>query len=189
MHPICIDTETTGLSPQHGHRIVQLGAVDDAGGESLWTVDPGRPSDEEALAVHGLHRDQLRGCPRWTDVAADIRSALDGAILVAHNAPFDLHHLLAEFDRCGIRPPAMGGVVCTLARARQILPDLEPQREGLRRHSLDNLALYYGVDRGQRDQRHDALDDARILREVHRGLQRDAWLRTADPHDLEDAAS
>ncbi|SFD66665.1 exonuclease, DNA polymerase III, epsilon subunit family [Thiohalospira halophila DSM 15071] len=189
MHPIFIDTETTGFRISAGHRIIQLGAVDGAGGESLWTVDPERESDDGAYAVHGLSREQLRGLPRWLDVAVDIREALDGATLIAHNAPFDIVHLLTEFDRADERPPAISGVICTQTLARRVLPDLEEQAEGLRIYSLDNLALYYGVDRGQRDQRHDALDDARILRDVYRHLERDTWIRSADPHDLEEAES
>ena len=119
-----VDVETTGLAVGHGHRIVEIAVVNcrpDGGVEDFWhtLLDPGR--DVGPTRVHGLEMVDVVGAPTFADVAGDVLSRLEGRIVVAHNAPFDLGFLHAEFDRTG-HPIPLVPSLCTMALADRVAP-------------------------------------------------------------------
>jgi DNA polymerase-3 subunit epsilon len=175
MREIVLDTETTGLEPNDGHRIVEIGAVEllnhvPTGRVFHTYVNPGREIPAEALQVHGLNAAFLAGQPPFADVADAFLAFLDHdgeanpapARLVIHNAEFDLAFLNMEF-RLLKRPPLDGGrlIVNTLQIARQRFPGAP--------NSLDALCRRFNVD-GSARTRHGALLDAELLAEVYLGL-------------------
>jgi DNA polymerase III subunit epsilon len=165
MRQIVLDTETTGLEPAEGHRIIEIGCVEllhrrPTGRTFHQYLNPEREIDRAAEDVHGLSKAFLADKPRFADVAADFLAFIEGAELVIHNAPFDVGFLDAEFAR--LDPPGstladVCGILDTLALARQAHPG--------QRNSLDALCKRYEVDNSGRDL-HGALLDARLLAEV-----------------------
>jgi DNA polymerase-3 subunit epsilon len=167
MRQVILDTETTGLEPQLGHRIIEIGAIEivnrrRTGRRLHWYLCPDREIDIGALQVHGITAEFLRGQPRFADVAAELRDFICGAELIIHNAPFDIAFLDREFAELGngssLRVCEACTVVDTLALARRMHPG---QRNG-----LDALCKRYGVDNSQRDL-HGALLDAELLLDVY----------------------
>lgn len=167
---IVLDTETTGLEPQDGHRIIEIGCVEIVDrrltGRSLHLyLDPERDIDEGALAVHGLTRDRLRGEPRFADVAERLLEFVRDAQVLIHNAPFDVAFLDAELQRMDRAPfPSVAaGIVDTLSMARELHPG--------RRNSLDALCERYGISNAHRTL-HGALLDAELLADVYLAMTR-----------------
>jgi DNA polymerase-3 subunit epsilon len=162
---VVLDTETTGLEPEHGHRIIEIGAVELIDRKLTRRhfhryVNPQREIDGGALAVHGITQDFLADKPEFADIADELLAFIDGAELIIHNAPFDisfLDHELARLDR-GRRIEDACTVVDTLAMARHKHPG--------QKNSLDALCRRYDVDNSQRDL-HGALLDAEILADVY----------------------
>jgi len=170
MRQIILDTETTGLDPKQGHRVIEIGAVEVLG-RSISGVDfhvylnPDRDSDPEALAVHGLTSDFLADKPRFADVAQEFIDFIQGAELVIHNAAFDLKFLNAELDKIGRGDinQYCASVVDSLVTAREMRPG--------KRNSLDALCDVFGVANAHRTL-HGALLDARLLAEVWLAMTR-----------------
>jgi DNA polymerase-3 subunit epsilon len=167
---IILDTETTGLDPALGHRIVELACVEVVNRRVTERtfhqyLNPQRPSDPGALAVHGLTQEFLEDKPRFAEVARDFLEFLNGDQIVIHNAPFDLAFLNAELARVDLRPieSAVASVVDTLRLARELHPG--------RRNSLDALCERYAIDNSARTL-HGALLDARLLGEVYLAMTR-----------------
>lgn len=167
---IVLDTETTGLSAEDGHRIIEIGCIEVFNrrltGRSLHLyLDPERDIDDGALAVHGLTRERLRGEPRFADVAERVLDFVDGAQLLIHNAPFDLGFLDAELARVGRSPlrSFVADVIDTLSMARELHPG--------RRNTLDALCERYGVTNAHR-KLHGALLDAELLADVYLSMTR-----------------
>jgi len=163
MREIVFDTETTGLSPDEGHRLVEIGCVElfnrcETGEYFHAYINPERSMPVEAEAVHGLSESFLRGQRLFADVATDLVAFLGDSPLVAHNANFDFAFLNAELKTCGLAPVAMSRMVDTLAMARTRHPGAK--------HSLDALCSRYGVDRSQRI-KHGALLDAQLLSQIY----------------------
>ncbi|MCX7814606.1 MAG: exonuclease domain-containing protein, partial [Tepidimonas ignava] len=109
MRQIVLDTETTGLSPHNGDRIIEIGCVELVNRQLThnnrhYYLNPDRDIDEGALRVHGITREFLADKPRFADIAAELADYLQGAELIIHNAPFDLGFLDAEFGRLGLGP-------------------------------------------------------------------------------------
>jgi DNA polymerase III subunit epsilon len=150
---VVVDVETTGGSPAHGHRVIEIAAVRVAGGEVLDSystlVDPGRPIPRMITSLTGIDDAMIAGAPRFEEVAGRVSELLDGRVFVAHNVPFDARFVTAELERCGCGWPA-DRQLCTLRLARRMLPHL-PSR------SLGALAEFFGVGM---DTHHRALDDA-----------------------------
>lgn len=169
MRQIVIDTETTGLEVQRGHRVVEIGAVElldrrPSGRKQHHYLNPERTMDSGAREVHGLSDEFLAGKPRFADIATELADFLDGAELLAHNAAFDLGFLDAEFERAGFGRGFLAGrcrVLDTLALAREKYPG---QRNG-----LDALCRRLGIDNSHREL-HGALLDANLLVEVYLAL-------------------
>ncbi len=173
MRQVVFDTETTGLEPELGHRIIEIGAIEivnrrRTGRQFHRYVCPEREIDPGAVQVHGLTTEFLRGQPRFADVFADLREFIAGAELVIHNAPFDVAFLDAEIARLAenVGPLCTRdfcGVLDTLALARQMHPG--------QRNTLDALCKRYSVDNSHREL-HGALLDAELLAEVFLAMTR-----------------
>ena len=166
MRQVVLDTETTGLEPGLGHRIIEIGCIEVVNrrrtGRRLHKyLCPDREIDAGALQVHGITAEFLQGQPRFVDIAAELHEFIAGAELIIHNAAFDIAFLDEEFGRLH-EPPASVERVCavldTLALARRMHPG---QRNG-----LDALCKRYGVDNSHRDL-HGALLDAELLLDVY----------------------
>lgn len=163
MREIVLDTETTGLDPAEGHRIVELGAVEllnhlPTGRTFHAYINPERPMPAEALAVHGLDDAFLRDKPPFAAVAAGFVAFLGDARLIAHNAAFDVRFLDAEFARIGLPRIDPARVIDTRALALARFPGAPA--------SLDALCRRFGVDNSART-KHGALLDSEILAEVY----------------------
>lgn len=163
MREIVLDTETTGLDPAEGHRVVEIGAVElvnhvPTGRTFHEYLDPQRPMPPEALAVHGLTDGFLRGKPTFRAVAARLLDFLGDAPLVIHNAAFDLKFLNAELAQAGLPALPAARAVDTVQIARARFPGASA--------SLDALCRRFGVDNSGRS-RHGALLDSEILAEVY----------------------
>lgn len=169
LRQVVIDTETTGLSPTTGHRIIEVAAlelVNRVPGQMLhFRLDPEREVDEGAFKVHGMTRDSLRGLPKFGDVAIEIVDFVAGAEWIIHNAPFDIGFLDAEFLAHGF--PACSalhaGVIDTLVLARDLSAG---------RGSLNALCDRLGVDRSRRAV-HGAVQDVELLTEVYLRMTRE----------------
>ncbi|MBX6426095.1 MAG: DNA polymerase III subunit epsilon [Variibacter sp.] len=163
MREIVLDTETTGLDPFQGHRIVEIGCVEllnrfPTGKTFHVYLNPERDMPAEALAVHGLSEEFLRDKPVFAEVADDLLAFLGDSPLVIHNGTFDLAFLNAELERLGRAPLSRERLVDTLMLARRKHPG------GSNR--LDDLCARYGIDNSRRT-KHGALLDAEILAEVY----------------------
>jgi DNA polymerase-3 subunit epsilon len=170
LRQVVLDTETTGLSADDGHRIIEIGCVElvdrRPSGRTLHLyLNPERDIDEGALAVHGLSLDRLRDEPVFAQVAERLVDFVAGAEVLIHNAPFDIGFLDAELGRLGMRAfrDWAQSVVDTLAMARQMHPG--------RRNSLDALCERYGIANSHRTF-HGALLDAQLLADVYLAMTR-----------------
>ncbi len=166
MRQIVLDTETTGIDPQEGHRIIEIGCIELlnrklTGNDFHRYLNPERDIDSGALEVHGITAAFLKDKPRFADIARPFLDYIDGAELIIHNAPFDLGFLDAELSRLG---PKWGRIAdrCTILDTLALARRLHPGQ----RNSLDALCRRYRVDHIQRDL-HGALLDARILAQVY----------------------
>jgi DNA polymerase-3 subunit epsilon len=163
MREIILDTETTGLDPALGHRIVEIGGLElvhhvPTGARFHCYVNPQRDMPAEAFAVHGLTSEFLRDKPLFSDIVEELLLFLGDARLVIHNAAFDLNFLNAEFSLARRDPLLPGRVVDTLQLARV--------RHPMGPNSLDALCKRYGIDITRRD-KHGALLDAELLADVY----------------------
>jgi DNA polymerase-3 subunit epsilon len=163
MREIVFDTETTGLDPRDGHRLVEFAGIEmvervPTGRALHFHANPGRPMPAEALAVHGLTDDFLADKPPFAVHAEALCTFLEGATLVAHNAAFDMRFLNFELERCGRSAIDERLVVDTLELARKRFPGAK--------HSLDALCQRFGVDRSARVL-HGARIDAELLADVY----------------------
>src|SRR5579875_414697 len=162
MREIILDTETTGLDPASGHRIVEIGCVEllnaiPTGAVFHVYINPERDMPEEAFRVHGLSAEFLADKPVFAKIADEFLTFMGDAKIIAHNAEFDVRFLNAELALLGKEAIAAGRVVDTLALARRKFPGSA--------NSLDALCARYGIDTSRRT-KHGALLDAEILAEV-----------------------
>ena len=170
MRQIFLDTETTGLSPDNGDRLIEIGCLEMVnrrltGGHLHLYVNPERPSSEEALKVHGITDAFLADKPRFADVVEQLLAYVDGAEIIIHNAAFDVGFLDAELKRVkrdGFRKH-VARVIDSLLMARELFPG--------KSNSLDALCRRLEVDNSNRTL-HGALLDAGLLAEVYIHLTR-----------------
>jgi DNA polymerase-3 subunit epsilon len=160
---IVLDTETTGLDPFDGHRIIEVGCIElvnciPTGRTWHCHVNPEREIPYSAFEVHGLSLDFLRDKPRFAELADDMLTFIEGAMLVMHNATFDFAFLNAELERAARPLLRWERVVDTLALARRRHPGSPC--------SLDALCKRYGIDLSERE-KHSALLDCRLLAAVY----------------------
>jgi DNA polymerase-3 subunit epsilon len=166
MRQIVLDTETTGLEPSDGHRIIEIGCVELVnrrltGNTYHQYIQPDRAVDPGAMEVHGISNEFLADKPRFADIAGEFLEFIRGAELIIHNAPFDIGFLNHELRLLDEPPGAVSdycGVVDTLAIARREHPG--------QRNNLDALCRRYEIDNSQREL-HGALLDAEILADVY----------------------
>ena len=166
MREIILDTETTGLDPATGDRIVEIAGVEVLNfiptGEFYHVyLDPERDMPEGAFKVHGLSAEFLKGKPLFRDIAADFLAFIGDARLVIHNAEFDMKFLNAEFKRAGLPLLPPDRAFDTLSYARRKHPGAA--------NSLDALCSRYKIDNSRRT-KHGALMDSEILAEVYAEL-------------------
>ena len=163
---IILDTETTGLSPQQGHRLIEIGCLEMVNRRLTkkrfhFYINPEREIDAGAVKVHGITAEFLKDKPTFSKIADDLFSFLKGAELIIHNAPFDIGFLNAEFERINkkyIPITEYCSVIDTLPMARREHPGQQ--------NTLDALCRRYGVNNKHRDL-HGALIDAALLSEVY----------------------
>ena len=163
MREIVLDTETTGLSPLEGHRVLEVGAVEIVGqvatGRTFHRlINPERDVPMDAVRVHGHSADALRDKPVFDSIVDEFLAFIGDSPLVIHNADFDINFLNYELARLDRKPIDAGRIVDTLALARKKHPG--------QTNSLDALCDRYGVDRSRR-RKHGALLDAEILVEIY----------------------
>ena len=166
MRQIVLDTETTGLEPSQGHRIIEIGCVEIlnrrvTGKYYQQYVNPEREIDPGAIQVHGITLDDLREKPGFGEIAADFLAFVRGAELVIHNAPFDVGFMDTELERLG---DAWGETsdYCTVFDTLPLAREMHPGQ----RNSLDALCRRYEISNAHRDL-HGALLDAELLAEVY----------------------
>jgi DNA polymerase-3 subunit epsilon len=163
MREIVLDTETTGLDPATGDRIVEIACVEivntvPTGATFHVFIDPQRDMPEEAFRIHGLSSEFLKGKPLFDEIVEDFLSFIGEAPLVIHNAEFDMRFLNAELLRCKRSPLLMDRVIDTLGLARRKHPGSP--------NSLDALCARYRIDNSRRT-KHGALLDSELLAEVY----------------------
>jgi len=167
---IVLDTETTGLNPRTGDRIIEVGCVELinrklTGNNFHAYINPERDSDPRALEIHGLTREFLSDKPKFADIAASLSEYIQGAEVIIHNASFDLGFLDAEYEK--LKLPSftsqVANVIDTLLRAKEMHPG--------KRNSLDALCDRYGISNAHR-QLHGALLDSELLADVYLAMSR-----------------
>lgn len=170
MRQLVLDTETTGLNPRGGDRVIEIGCVELVqrrltGNNLHFYINPERDSDPGALAVHGLTTEFLSDKPKFREIADQLRDFVKDADLIIHNAPFDLGFLDAEFGLLGLPPfrEHCGEVIDTLVNAKAMFPG--------KRNSLDALCDRFGISNAHRTL-HGALLDAELLAEVYLAMTR-----------------
>lgn len=170
MRLVMLDTETTGLKVEEGHRLVEIGCVECVDRRVTQRqfhayLNPQREIDEGATQVHGMTWDQLKDKPVFADIADDFLGFVRGAQLVIHNAVFDSSFLDSELKRAGLAPLSahVSGIVDSLGRARELHPG--------QRNSLDALCQRYMINNEHRTF-HGALLDARLLADVYLAMTR-----------------
>jgi len=188
MRQIFLDTETTGLSPEQGDRVIEIGCVElfnrKLTGKTLHLyLNPDRESHEDALRIHGITSEFLKDKPHFAEAVDEFLEFVSDAQLIIHNAPFDLGFLNKELSLLG-RPPLrdyVSGVIDTLALAKEMFPG--------KRNSLDALCSRLEVDNSGRSL-HGALLDAELLADVYINMTRgqDALLIESSGPDETDVA-
>jgi DNA polymerase-3 subunit epsilon len=170
MRQIVLDTETTGINPKLGNRVIEIGCVELVnrmltGNNFHVYINPERESEEGALNVHGLTTEFLRDKPRFFEIADKFRDYIQGAELIIHNAPFDMGFLNHEFRMLNMPPvdDHINGVIDTLVVAKEMRPG--------KRNSLDALCDFFGISNAHR-KLHGALLDAELLADVYLSMTR-----------------
>ncbi|QJR79469.1 DNA polymerase III subunit epsilon [Alteromonas pelagimontana] len=167
MRQIVLDTETTGIDPREGHRIIEIGCVEVVnrrltGNHFHVYINPEREIEQEAIEIHGITNEFLVDKPKFKDVALDFVNFIKGAQLVIHNAPFDVGFMDHEFALEPATAKVKTKDICTvrdsLVMARQMFPG--------QKNNLDALCKRFGVDNSHREL-HGALLDAEILADVY----------------------
>jgi DNA polymerase-3 subunit epsilon len=178
MRQLILDTETTGLDPKLGHRVIEVAAVElvnrrPTGRHLHFHVDPQREVDAAATDVHGLTWEDLKGKPRFHEIAPQLADFARGAEWIIHNAPFDVAFLDYELELAGL--PACvalyGNLVDSFALARELFPG--------KRNGLDALCERFGISNAHRTL-HGALLDARLLADVYLAMTRGQETLTID---------
>lgn len=180
MRQIILDTETTGLNPRSGDRIIEIGCVEMlnrrlTGKNFHYYLNPERESDPSALAVHGITSEFLRDKPKFSEIFTEFCEFVRDAEIIIHNAPFDVGFLDAELEKIGL-PVFVNHVqkvIDTLLQAKELHPG--------KRNSLDALCERYGILNSHRTL-HGALLDAELLAEVYLAMTRGQDSLTMDMH-------
>lgn len=170
MRQIFLDTETTGLYPDQGHRIIEVAAIETinrrpTGNHFHQYLNPEREIDAAAQDVHGITLEFLQDKPLFEGVADDFMQFVKGAELIIHNAPFDVGFLNSELGRIGLQ--SVGDICDKITDTLKMAKDARPGQ----RNNLDALCRHFGIDNSRRTL-HGALLDAELLAEVYMALTR-----------------
>ncbi len=170
MRHIFLDTETTGLYANQGHRIIEIAAIEivnrrPTNNSFHFYLNPDREIDPAAQEVHGITLDFLQDKPRFTEIASDFIKFIKDATLIIHNAPFDVGFINMEFGL--IEKPPIEETVANIIDTLKMAKDMRPGQ----RNSLDALCRFYNIDNSQRSL-HGALLDAQLLAEVYLAMTR-----------------
>lgn len=170
MRQIFLDTETTGLYPAQGHRIIEVAAVEVVSRRLTKRyfhqyINPEREIDVGAQEIHGLSLDFLQDKPKFADISKELIDFIADAELIMHNAPFDVGFLNHEFGMMDI--PKLETMVAKVTDTLRMAKDLRPGQ----RNNLDALCKHYGIDNSKRTL-HGALLDAELLAEVYMAMTR-----------------
>jgi len=160
---LVLDTETTGLEHENGHRIVEIGIVElenhlPTGNDFHYYLNPGRDSDKRALEIHGLSREFLNDQPKFSDIAEELIKYLSNSKIIIHNASFDVGFINAELVKCNLKELNEDVIIDTLILAKKKFHGQSV--------SLDSLCRKYSIDLSRRDV-HGALKDAKLLASVY----------------------
>jgi DNA polymerase-3 subunit epsilon len=167
MRQIVLDTETTGIDPKEGHRIVEIGAIEienrrTTGRTYHQYINPNRHIDDEVIRIHGITNERVANEPYFEAIVDEFMAFIEGAELLIHNAPFDIGHLNTELNRLAHNPwgkvEQHAKITDTLAMAKKAYPG--------QRNSLDALCKRLSVDNSKREF-HGALLDSQILADVY----------------------
>ncbi len=170
MRQIVLDTETTGLDPRQGHRIIEVAAIE-LNGRSVSDrsfhryINPEREIDAGAAEVHGLTLERLQNEPKFTEIAPALLEFIRGAELIIHNAPFDVGFLNKELELAGL--PALNSFCPAVTDTLKLAKELHPGKK----NNLDALCDRYQVDNSRRTL-HGALLDTELLAEVYLAMTR-----------------
>lgn len=170
MRQIVLDTETTGLDPRLGHRIIEVAAIE-LDGRSVSArsfhryLNPGREIEEAAAAVHGLTLERLQDEPKFAEIAPALLEFIGGAELIIHNAPFDIGFLNKELELAGL--PLLENYCPSVIDTLKVAKELHPGKK----NNLDALCDRYQIDNSQRTL-HGALLDTELLAEVYLAMTR-----------------
>jgi DNA polymerase-3 subunit epsilon len=167
---IFLDTETTGLYANQGHRIIEIAAIEivnrrPTNNSFHFYINPDREIDPAAQEVHGITLDFLQDKPRFTEIASDFLRFVKDSTLIIHNAPFDIGFINMELGL--IEKPPVEEVVDSIIDTLKMAKDMRPGQ----RNSLDALCRFYNIDNSQRSL-HGALLDAQLLAEVYLAMTR-----------------
>ncbi|MEY5020878.1 MAG: polymerase epsilon subunit [Pseudomonadota bacterium] len=170
MRHIFLDTETTGLYANQGHRIIEIAAIEivnrrPTNNSFHFYINPDREIDPAAQEVHGITLDFLQDKPRFTEIASDFLRFVKDSTLIIHNAPFDIGFINMELGL--IEKPPVEEVVDSIIDTLKMAKDMRPGQ----RNSLDALCRFYNIDNSQRSL-HGALLDAQLLAEVYLAMTR-----------------
>lgn len=170
MRQIFLDTETTGLYPAQGHRIIEVAAVEVINRRLTknhfhYYINPDREIDQGAQEVHGISLEFLQDKPRFADIAKDLIEFIADAELIAHNAPFDVGFLNSEFGMLGMK--TVEEIVAKVTDTLKIAKEMRPGQ----RNNLDALCKHFGIDNSKRTL-HGALLDAELLADVYMAMTR-----------------
>ena len=170
MRHIFLDTETTGLYANQGHRIIEIAAIEivnrrPTNNSFHFYINPDREIDPAAQEVHGITLDFLQDKPRFIEIASDFLKFVKDSTLIIHNAPFDIGFINMELGL--IEKPPVEEVVDSIIDTLKMAKDMRPGQ----RNSLDALCRFYNIDNSQRSL-HGALLDAQLLAEVYLAMTR-----------------
>jgi DNA polymerase-3 subunit epsilon len=167
MRQVALDTETTGLEVERGHRVIEIGCVEllnrrTTGRYFHRYLNPEREIEQGAWSVHGLTRSRLEQEPKFAQIAHELLQFIDGSELIIHNAAFDIGFLEREFALVAPAAPVLVRNLCAVLDTLELARMRHPGQ----RNSLDALCKRYGIDNSHRDL-HGALLDARLLADVY----------------------
>ncbi len=170
MNYIFLDTETTGLYANQGHRIIEIGAIEiinrrPTNNSFHFYLNPDREIDPAAQEVHGITFDFLQDKPRFSEIAEDFVKFIKDSTLIIHNAPFDIGFINMELGL--LEKPPIDGIVANIIDTLKMAKDMRPGQ----RNNLDALCRFYNIDNSQRSL-HGALLDAQLLAEVYLAMTR-----------------
>ncbi len=170
MRQIFLDTETTGLYPAQGHRVIEVAAVEVVNRRLTknhfhYYINPDREIDQGAQEVHGISLEFLQDKPRFADIAQDLIAFIADAELIMHNAPFDVGFLNSEFGMLGLK--TVEEITAKVTDTLKIAKEMRPGQ----RNNLDALCKHFGIDNSKRTL-HGALLDAELLADVYMAMTR-----------------